>query len=207
MRNHHSSTRFTLLARTFHLIILFVFTAAVLFAQTAKGLLPYENRAHQMVIEGTSNLHDWQTKVFRLNLKAQFAVENNLVNTVGTVVLTADARSIKSDKGSIMDGKTQDALKTEKHPTITFRLKQIQSLEMANKVTEIKTTGDLTLAGVTRPVVMTVFTKLLPNSEIEVWGSYKLKMSAFGIAAPTAMMGSIKTGDEVIVRFDIIMKP
>jgi polyisoprenoid-binding protein YceI len=207
MRNHHNSHRLTTLARTSQLIILFVFGATVLLAQTAKGLLPYENRAHQMVIEGTSNLHDWQTKVFRLNLKAQFAVENNLVNTVGTVVLTADARSIKSDKGSIMDGKTHDALKTEKHPNITFRLKQIQSLEMANKVTEIKTTGDLSIAGVTRPVNMTVYTKLLPNNEIEVWGSYKLKMSVFGIAAPTAMMGSIKTGDEVIVRFDIIMKP
>lgn len=207
MRNHHSSTRLTTLARSFQLIILFVFTAAVLFAQSAKGLLPYENRAHQMVIEGTSNLHDWQTKVLRLNLKAQFAVENNLVNTIGTVVLTADARSIKSEKGSIMDGKTHDALKTEKYPTITFRLKQIQSLEMANKVTEIKTTGDLTIAGVTRPVSMLVYTKLLPNNEIEVWGSFKLKMSTFGIAAPTAMMGSIKTGDEVIVRFDIIMKP
>jgi polyisoprenoid-binding protein YceI len=207
MRNHHSSTRLNILARTFQLSILFVFTAAVLFAQTAKGLLPYENRAHQMVIEGTSNIHDWQTKVHRLSLRAQFAVENNLVNTVGAVVLTADARSIKSDKGSIMDGKTFDALKTEKYPTITFRLKQIQSIEMANKVTEIKTTGDLTIAGVTRPIQMTVYTKLLPNSEIEVWGSYKLKMSSFSIAAPTAMLGSIKTGDEVIVRFDIIMKP
>jgi len=207
MRNHHSSTRFTTLTRVLNLSIIFVFTAVVLFAQTAKGLLPYENRAHQMVIEGTSNLHDWQTKVYRLNLKAQFAVEKNLVNTVGTVVLTADARSIKSDKGSIMDGKTHDALKTEKYSNIIFRLKQIQSVEMANKVTEIKTTGDLTIAGVTKPVVMNVFTKLLPNNEIEVWGSYKLKMSTFGIAAPTAVMGTIKTGDEVIVRFDIIMKP
>jgi len=207
MRNHHSSTRITTLTRILNLSILFVFTAVVLFAQTAKGLLPYENRAHQMVIEGTSNLHDWQTKVLRLSLKAQFAVENNLVNTVGMVVLTADAKSIKSEKGSIMDGKTHEALKTEKFPTITFRLKQIQSLEKANKVSEIKTTGDLTIAGVTKPVAMTVFTKLLPNNEIEVWGSYKLKMSTFNIAAPTAVMGTIKTGDEVIVRFDIIMQP
>lgn len=207
MNYHHQNSSGINWIRKGLLSILLIAPALVLFAQSAKGLLPYSNRAHQMVIEGTSNLHDWQTKVHKLSLKAQFAVENQLVNTVGEVVLTADARSIKSDKGSVMDNKTHEALKTSKHPTITFRLRQLQSVEVANKVTEIKTTGDLTIAGVTRPVSMLVYTKLLPNGEIEVWGSQKLKMSHFGVAAPTALMGSIKTGDEITVRFDIIMKP
>ncbi len=204
--NHATpTTRSTL--RVFVLSLLLMAPAVVLLAQTAKGLLPYKNKAHQMAIEGTSNLHDWQTKVMKLDLKAEFSVVNSLVNTVGEVVLTADARSIKSDKGSIMDSKTQEALKTNKYPTILFRLKQLQSVEMANKVSEIKTKGELTIAGVTRPVDMLVYTKLLPSGDIEVWGSYKLKMSSYKVAAPTALMGSIKTGDEIIVRFDIIMKP
>lgn len=183
-----------------------LFPGLLLFAQPAKGLFPYVSRAHSMFIEGTSNLHDWQTKVVKANLTAEFALENNLLNAIGEVVLVADAKSIKSDKGSVMDGKTHDALKVDKHPTITFRLKQIQSLASANRVTEIRTVGNLTIAGVTRPITMTVFAKLLPNGEVEVWGSQKLKMTDFKVDPPTALMGSIRTGDEIIVRFDLILK-
>jgi len=36
-----------------------------------------------------------------------------------------------------------------------------------------------------------------------VTGSYKFKMSSFGIDPPRAMLGTIRTGDEVTIKFKI----
>jgi hypothetical protein len=45
--------------------------------------------------------------------------------------------------------------------------------------------------------------KILPNGELQLTVSKKLKMTDFKMEPPTAMMGTIKVGDEVTVIFDV----
>lgn len=62
--------------------------------------------------------------------------------------------------------------------------------------------GDLTIAGVTKPAEITAGYTFSGNT-LTITGSHQLLMSNFGIKPPTAMMGSLKTGDEVTVEFDL----
>lgn len=183
--------------------------AAVLFVGLLvswSGVIKFTNKAHQMSISGTSNLHDWSTNVEKIQLQAEMELVNGFVSSVGTVTLSANVSSIKSDKGSVMDSKTKEALKGDKHPVITYKLKQVAIQEQKNKISLLKTEGSLTIAGVTRQVKMDVFARQLPNGDIEVWGANDLKMSDYGMKAPTALMGSIKTGDQVKVTFSVVLK-
>jgi len=170
------------------------------------GVMRFSNRSHQMTIAGTSNLHDWTTNVQEISLVAEMELVNGYVSTVGTVTMSAKVNSIKSDKGSVMDGKTREALKGDKHPNITYKLKQVEIAQLKDKISKLSTEGTLSIAGVTKPVKMDVFARQLPNGEIEVWGAHALSMKDYGMQAPTALMGSIKTGDKVTINYSVILK-
>lgn len=170
------------------------------------GVIRFSNRSHQMTISGTSNLHDWTTNVENISLTAEMELVNGFVSTVGTVTMSAKVSSIKSDKGSVMDNKTKEALKGDKHPNITYKLRQVEIAQMKDKISKLSTEGTLSIAGVTKPVKMDVFARQLPSGEIEVWGAHALSMKDYGMQAPTALMGSIKTGDKVTINYSVILK-
>jgi hypothetical protein len=170
------------------------------------GVIKFTNKAHQMTISGTSNLHDWSTNVEQIQLQAEMELVKGFVSSVGTVSLSAKVESIKSDKGSVMDNKTKEALKGDKHPIINYRLKQVAISEQKNNISLLKTEGSLSIAGVTKQVKMDVYARQLPNGDVEVWGGNDIKMSDYGMKAPTALMGTIKTGDAVKVTFSVILK-
>ena len=95
-----------------------------------------------------------------------------------------------------MDDNTYKALKESKYPTISYSLK---SYAVEGEV--IYLTGDLTIAGVTKPVKFKS-TYTVDGNSLHFIGNYKFKMTDFGIDPPTAVMGTIKTGDVVDIRFD-----
>lgn len=170
------------------------------------GVVKFTNRSHQMTIAGTSNLHDWTTNVESMQLQAEMELVNGYVSTVGTVMMSAKVNSIRSDKGSVMDNKTKEALKGDKFPNIVYQLKQVEIVPMKDKISKLKTEGTLSIAGVTKAVTMDVFARQLPSGEVEVWGAHAISMKSFGMQAPTALMGSIKTGDKVTVNYSVILK-
>lgn len=170
------------------------------------GVVRFSNRSHQMTIAGTSNLHDWTTNVEDLSLVAELELVNGYVSTVGTVTMSAKVNSIKSDKGNVMDTKTKEALKGDKHPNITYKLRQVEIVQLKDKISKLSTEGTLSIAGVTKPVKMDVYARQLPSGEVEVWGANAISMKDYGMQAPTALMGSIKTGDKVTVKYSVILK-
>lgn len=170
------------------------------------GVVRFANRSHQMTISGTSNLHDWSTNVENISLIAEMELVDGFVSTVGTVTMSAKVSSIKSDKGSVMDNKTREALKGDKHPNITYKLRQVQIAQLKDKISKLSTEGTLSIAGVTKPVKMDVYARQLPSGEVEVWGSNAISMKDYGMEPPTALMGSIKTGDKVTVKYSVILK-
>lgn len=170
------------------------------------GVMRFSNRSHQMTISGTSNLHDWTTNVEDIHLVAEMELVNGYVSTVGTVTMSAKVNSIKSDKGSVMDNKTKEALKGDKHPNIIYKLRQVEITQLKDKISKLSTEGTLSIAGVTKPVKMDVYARQLPSGEIEVWGANAISMKDYGMQAPTALMGSIKTGDKVAVKYSVILK-
>ena len=63
--------------------------------------------------------------------------------------------------------------------------------------------GKLTINGVEKEITMNA-TMSGDAAALKAVGSVKLKMTDFGIKPVTALMGTIRTGDEVTVKFELV---
>ncbi len=154
-----------------------------------------------VTIHGTSNVHDWDMKVTKVN--SELVVNSSKQITALSVKIPVV--SIKSGKG-IMDGKTYDAFDAKKNPNIVFQLTEASSAKWSDKDTEITLTGNLSMAGETRKISFKILGKILKTGEYQLKGNVPLKMTDYGMTPPTAFFGSMKTGDAVSVKFDVTFK-
>lgn len=164
----------------------------------AQNILP---QSSTMSILGTSNVHDWEMKVGKIN--GELGTSNS--KQINTLVIKIPVVSLKSGK-SIMDGKTYDAFNSKKYPTITFQLLEASQTKLTDKDAEILLTGNLTLAGETKKISFKTVGKITKNGDYQLKGSAPVKMTDFKMKPPTAFFGSMTTGDAVTVKFDVTFK-
>ena len=127
---------------------------------------------------------------------------------VEAVELKVTARKLKSKKSSIMDRLAYDALKVKQHQEIIYTLTSVESVTAADDNTfTMQTLGNLTLAGETREIAMTVEGKLQDDGTVVFTGSHTMLMSDYKIKPPTAMFGALHTGDEVVVHAELVAGP
>lgn len=166
----------------------------------------FDSRSHKMTISGTSTLHDWEAPVNKVYAKGDVTLNNNELQSVNSMYVEAEIKSIKSAKGESMDDKIYDALDADKYYKITYNLSKVKSIEKSGSEWNVNTSGNLTISGVTQSIDMTVKAKVLPNGDVEFNGSKKIKMSNYKVDPPSAMLGMIKCGDEVTVSFAVTLK-
>jgi polyisoprenoid-binding protein YceI len=156
-------------------------------------------------IEGTSNVHDWVSTSKSAKVTGSVTVEAGVIKAIRNLKVTIPVKGIKSTKGSIMDDKTWNALKSKKHPNIYYTLKSVTSIAKSKSGTAyiIKTNGNLTIAGVTKNINMAVVGKVLTGNQVKFIGSHKLKMTDFGIDPPTALLGTMTTGNDIKIKYNI----
>ncbi|MGE4290470.1 MAG: YceI family protein [Salinivirgaceae bacterium] len=152
-----------------------------------------------MVVTGTSTLHDWESKVTNLQFSGTGKKENGKLSSIESLTITIPVKSIKSGKG-IMDDKTYDALKSKQYPNIKFEL---VSAELSEG--RIKAEGKLQIAGKSLLVPINASYSFNGNSELLVKGVHKIDMTRFDINPPTALMGSVTTGKDVTIPYEIII--
>lgn len=165
----------------------------------------YESTASQLFIEGTSTVHDWKSEATKVTASGDMILEASTLKAIKNLKVEIPVGSIKSTKGSMMDKKTWGALKKETCPTITYVLTKVNSLTKSGDSYDIKATGNLTIAGETRSIEMTVKAKVAGDGSIQLEGSKKLKMTDYKIDPPTALMGTMKTGDDITIGFNVKM--
>jgi polyisoprenoid-binding protein YceI len=148
-------------------------------------------------IEGTSTMHDWKMEGPIVNGALTLT---DAAKKTGNAVVSIPVTSIKSQHGK-MDKLMAEALKASKNPEIRYELtgSQLVSGDAANFA--VKTTGKLTIAGVTRDVAMNVSGTQSADGKLVMTGQAPIRMTDFGIKPPTAMLNTIKTGDDVKVTF------
>jgi polyisoprenoid-binding protein YceI len=100
-----------------------------------------------------------------------------------------------------MDNNAFKALEEGDHPNITIKLKRA-SLS-GNKW---KVTGDLQISGSTRTENFDVITKMEGN-KVVLSANTAFKLTVFGVDPPTAVFGTIKTGDEVTLNIEMNLNP
>ncbi|WP_439488543.1 YceI family protein [Algoriphagus sp.] len=156
----------------------------------------------QFTVAGTSTLHDWEMIAKEdATGSAELVLKNGELSKITSLKVEIPAKSLKSGKGS-MDKNTYEALKAAKHPSIIFEMTDFVSVTG----TRIKATGKLTIAGKSQIIPLEVSYSVNGNS-VKFKGSHPVLFSDFGIDAPTAVFGTIKTGNELILAFEAGFSP
>jgi polyisoprenoid-binding protein YceI len=163
-------------------------------------------KSFKMSVSGTSTLHNWESGVSALSVKSDINISEGGLEAINSLTVEVDAKSIKSEHGAMMDKKTWESLKATQYPKITYQLTKVESITPSGAGEyDIKAIGNLTIAGVKLPIDMNVKGKILNGGNLSFKGAKKVKMSDFKMEAPTALMGTIKTGNEITVTFDIVL--
>jgi polyisoprenoid-binding protein YceI len=132
--------------------------------------------------------------------------ENPVNSTVNAEIDTASITTNEDQRDAHL--RSADFLDVEKFPTITFRSTRVE----ASGEGEVKLEGDLTIHGVTRPVVLDV-EGLAPEGK-DPWGNTrsgatartKIKRSDFGLTWNAALeTGGFLVGDDVKIELDLAL--
>lgn len=174
----------------------------ILFACVSISLLVTAQEEHKLIqskvqISGTSTLHDWTADVSKSDGYATLKFEKGALTSIQNLTITMDTRSIKSEKGAMMDKNMHKALKTEKYSTITFKVDKITPVAGSS----IKADGKLTIAGVTQSISINATGKRV-NSDWVFSGSKQLKMTDYNVEPPVLLLGSLKTDNAITISFE-----
>jgi hypothetical protein len=156
---------------------------------------------NKALITGTSSLHDWEMDVTQFRSGFRLTREGASVKNIDNVTFSCKSRDIKSDN-SIMNKKTYDALKADEFPEIKFTGTSVTNMVSEGNNIKGTLTGKLTLAGQTRDITVP-FTGIVNDKSFNIKSSTEVTFSGFGMEPPTAMLGTLKTGDKVKVEFNL----
>jgi polyisoprenoid-binding protein YceI len=146
------------------------------------------------------------------NVRGKFSGINGVLNrfeadhTKSTLEVSIDTTTINTQDGQ-RDGhlKSADFLDVEKFPTMTFK-----SAHIEKKGEGFAVTGDLTIHGVTKPVVLNVEEVSEPAKD--PWGNTRIGLTAtarinrkdFGLTWNTTLeAGGVLVGEEVNITLDV----
>lgn len=194
--------------RTLYTLIL----VCLLLPATAQTALVLNPKSSKLTITGTSSLHDWQCTVEQYTGVLQAVYTSNEFSDLRSLSFSATVNSIRSIKedGSYyekgMDKNVYRAMKSDQHPSLTFSLTKVNSIAPAGRDYQIQVTGNLRMAGVTKPVSFSALGRIEQGGMV-FEGKVPLKMTDYSIDPPTALFGTIKTGNEVDVHFKMVFQP
>ena len=196
------------MSRIFLLSLFFATFYVVSVAQTVKFNVSEET---VMTITGTSTLHSWTSEVNTVT--GYVELEEKMVkkgkvkkgDPIPSVQIVVPVKSIISPRGSTMDKKTYAALKSEEHANITFDLKDNEIFSVSVDTFTVMSSGSLEIAGKTLQVAFPVKGKIISADKVSFTGAYKLNMKDYDMVPPSAMFGQIVTGEEVEIKFNLIV--
>lgn len=162
-------------------------------------------------VSGTSTLHAWTCTTNRTEVRVtrdDAATTGDLATLVKAghiqaVDVTVPVLTLHSEKSGL-DKNMYKALKSDEHPNITVRLTKFTApvAGTAADTLAVQAEGTITITGNTQPAVLTG--RLHPgDGGLWLEGQYTLKMTQFGIQPPKLMMGTIKVGDPVTIRYQL----
>ncbi len=166
-----------------------------------------------MEIDGTSTLHNFEIKAKEMNGSlvltnaADKGATNDAAESLSSLKVVIPVKKLDTDKSSMNDN-MYDALKADDNPNITYDLQKIKSgvlPTVAGDSVQLSTSGVLTIAGKHKVIDMDVIGSLTKDGKVQFKGQKKILMTDFGVDPPTMLFGTIKTGDAVVIKFDLLL--
>ena len=163
------------------------------------------NEDFSLIIKGDSNVHKWESSIEYLTGFASVSFSEAGDLQIDECNIVIPTKSIKSSKGNRMDKNTYKALKESEFPNIQYSLTSFGDLAKTGNKFTAKTTGNLTVAGTTKLIAMDINGVQLENGNIEITGSKDMKITDFDIKPPTALLGTMRTKDEITIEFRVVL--
>lgn len=184
--------------KNWFLLLMVIAPIYTVFGQDSKVVLAES----KLVVDGTSNLHDWTIEAKAMSGKASVTLEAGDLKALKNLDFSVEVEQLKSGKSG-MDKNTFKALKSTSNKNISFKLvKVVKMTTVSDNNYTIETQGDLTIAGATKRINQT-FTVKLTGKKMVFSGKQKIDMTVYGVEPPKALMGTIKTGKDVTVDFKV----
>lgn len=163
-----------------------------------------------LMIDGTSTVRDWTCEA------TSFSVAPTPPSGFEAAVLEGDralqaltlsfpVNAIECGNGK-MNSHLRNALKVDDHPQIRYRLSSYD-IARASSGVAVKADGELVIAGTARPITMAVTVTRDADGGIRVSGEQEVNMTDYGVTPPKLMLGTLKVGDTVMVKFDVPLRP
>ena len=156
-------------------------------------------------IDGTSTLHDW--KCDAKGIFGNFSIPDNVFGSkVGedidiNVSLQIPVNKIWNKEEKLVDN-LREALEDDKFSTIKYTVTKATVISSDANNARIRTNGKLAIHGNEKAVIIDV--QLAKQaSGMEAKGSYSLKMKDYNVDPPTMFLGTINTGNEIKISFEL----
>jgi polyisoprenoid-binding protein YceI len=168
--------------------------------------------ASKVTVSGGSNVHEWSCSGSRFDAAVEMDA-SSLTNPLGEigkpimkVVVSIPTKSVKCGKDK-MDENMYKALKADQFPTIKYELTSY-TLD-ASKTTATSfvalTEGELTVAGTTAKVAIPVTATRKNGGQFMGEGTLQMLMTDVGIKPPTALLGTMRTKNEITISFQVLL--
>lgn len=170
----------------------------------------------KLSLTGNSTMHAYASKATKLDVVIKHAelpagaphgdaieklIRERGITSLEVIVGVTGLRSGKDG----LDKNMYKALLAPKHPQIRFVVTEYDLAAGGTPGTiAIDAKGTLAVAGVEKEIRFPVTAKR-EGETFRLSGSVPLLMTTFGIKPPTMMMGALKTKDEVMISFDLLV--
>lgn len=157
---------------------------------------------------GTSNWRRWSMEDKSVSCSARFTyvAGKTIPASLASFTFSMPVHELTSGKSG-MDARAYDALKAKDGGTIAFTATASTITPGTGDAFQVKSDGDLTIAGVTRPVVLLAACEVKADGMVSCTGTDVLKMSDYQIRPPTYMLGALRTANRLTIAFTMsVMK-
>ena len=187
--------------------------------------------ASSVVLDGSSNVTDWQCRGTAIDAMMIVATSPEHLNEVidrvedGNIGVWMSQPSMGSFPAPefrlripvttfrcgnrVMESDMRRALKADQHAFVEFVFRQLQGgiehdIDSGRYRAEL--IGDLTLAGVTKRIVLELSAERVSRTKFRFRSQLPLRMTQFGVTPPSALFGAIKARDHLTVHFDLLLE-
>jgi len=165
----------------------------------------------EVTVEGTSTMHAYHCTTNKImayvDVDPGYTKDlTKIAKPIVSVKVNIVVNTLKCGNGT-MDKNLYSTLNADKNPLITYTLSGYDILNGLSSSFAANTKGSLKISGTEKLIDMKVNASRLAEGKVTAEGEQTLLMTDFGIKPPSFMLGTLKVGNEVKVKFNLKAGP
>ncbi|GEM_PF-4055673 len=156
-----------------------------------------------MRLAGTTQINSWTMTAENVQGTCEIGLSSDHeLSEIDQLSFRLAVHDLKGDSKA-MENEAYHSLKADEYQEITFNLISAKVTRQNNELYHLEALGNLTVAGVTKTITLTGFSKFVYGESISFSGSTVLHMSDFKIERPYVLFGLIRARDEMTLSYNL----